>query len=98
MLPELDGLEFLEYQRRDSTISDIPVLVTSASSIIDDRRTRIPAAAVLPQPFTVDDLLTKVAELTAGEVQRLLRRSGNDAPSGTPPVARLQAYPRVVVG
>ena len=56
MMPVMDGWQFRAEQKRDPTISEIPVVVVSACG----RRPEIDAAAYIPKPCTLDDILDAV--------------------------------------
>lgn len=56
MMPNMDGWEFRAEQKRDASIADIPVVVVSAFG----RRPEIDAAAYIPKPCTIDDVLEAV--------------------------------------
>jgi CheY-like chemotaxis protein len=58
MMPVMDGWQFRAHQRWDATMSDIPIVVMSASERGGDLEG---AAACLPKPYSVDDLLDAVA-------------------------------------
>ncbi len=69
MMPEMDGIEVLKRLRANSETSDIPIIMFTAKSQVDDKVTGFEAGA--------DDYLTKPthpAELTA-RVKTLLSRS-----------------------
>jgi CheY-like chemotaxis protein len=56
MMPNMDGWQFRDEQKRDAAIRDIPVVVVSAFG----RRPEIDAAAYIPKPCTLDDVLDAV--------------------------------------
>jgi CheY-like chemotaxis protein len=59
MMPVMTGWEFREAQLRDPAIAGVPVIVVSAA-----RAPRpVAAAAFLPKPFDVDELLSVAARL-----------------------------------
>jgi CheY-like chemotaxis protein len=59
MMPVMDGWQFRAQQRWDSTIADIPIVVMSAS----ERDAALEgAAACLPKPYTLDDVLDAVVK------------------------------------
>lgn len=63
MMPKMDGWAFLNRRQVDPGLSDIPVVLMSASTAIDSHPP--PADALLPKPFTIDHLLMHVESLTA---------------------------------
>ncbi len=56
MMPNMDGWQFRDAQKRDQQLRDIPVVVVSAFG----RRPEIDAAAYIPKPCTLDDVLDAV--------------------------------------
>ncbi len=58
MMPVLDGYGFLEQQRRDPRLAQVPVLVITAGAI--DRR-RTGGVEVMRKPLDLDRLLAVVA-------------------------------------
>jgi len=59
MMPVMTGWEFREAQLGDPAIAHVPVIVVSAA-----RAPRaVPAAAFLPKPFDMDELLALTARL-----------------------------------
>jgi CheY-like chemotaxis protein len=60
MMPRMDGFAFRARQKRDPRFADIPVLVISAHA----RAGEVDAAAFLPKPFSIDDLLDALARCT----------------------------------
>ena len=60
MLPDIDGQEVLRLLRRDPRTEAIPVVVVSAvaSTLTEDERGLV--QAVLPKPFTIDQLVETV--------------------------------------
>lgn len=61
MMPGMDGLRFIRELRRDSTVSDTPVIFFTASR--EDRLAReLGACDVLRKPATREELLQKVFE------------------------------------
>jgi CheY-like chemotaxis protein len=59
MMPVMTGWEFREAQLRDARISDVPVIVVSAAHA----PRAVDAAAFLPKPFDLDELLALTARL-----------------------------------
>jgi len=58
MMPLMNGLQFRAEQVRDPGLASIPVIVMSAYDI------EIAAAARLPKPFQMEDMLETVRRLT----------------------------------
>ncbi len=56
MMPVMDGWQFRSEQKRDERIAGIPVVVVSALG----RRPELDAAAYIPKPCNVDDVLAAV--------------------------------------
>jgi CheY-like chemotaxis protein len=62
MMPDLNGWQFCELQRRDPRIARIPVLVVTAARSVAPT----PAGVdVLFKPFSLDEVLEKVQRLSA---------------------------------
>jgi CheY-like chemotaxis protein len=59
MMPVMTGWEFREAQLGDPRISHVPVIVVSAAR----SPRKVDAAAFLPKPFDLDDLLALTARL-----------------------------------
>lgn len=77
MLPGLDGFQLAEAIRRGS---DVPILMLTARSAIEDRVTGLERGAddYLVKPFAIEELLARV--------RALLRRSGRAAHAGKEPL------------
>lgn len=73
VMPELDGFAVLRAMRRDPRLTDIPVLVISATEATDDVARAIEMGAIdcLPKPF--EPALLRVRMRTALEQARLRR-------------------------
>ena len=56
MMPGMNGWEFRARQLQDPELADIPVVVVSALGRVPN----LVAAAFLPKPFSLDDLLELV--------------------------------------
>ncbi len=61
MMPVLDGRGFREAQRKDDSISTIPVVCVSGHHDASRIATSIEAVACLRKPLVFDDLITLVA-------------------------------------
>jgi CheY-like chemotaxis protein len=61
MMPVMDGSEFRRAQLGDPRISEIPVVVLSASHGADRRAATLDAEAFLAKPFEVQSLLETVS-------------------------------------
>jgi DNA-binding response OmpR family regulator len=59
-LPELSGLSVLACMKADSSTSQVPVIVVSGEVAVA-RAAAHWAAAIVPKPFVLSDLLAKVA-------------------------------------
>ena len=59
MMPVMDGWQFREEQRRDSSLADIPVVVCTAAGEAA-QKSALGAAEVLGKPVEADDLLAAV--------------------------------------
>jgi len=58
MMPVMDGWDFRQHQRRDPTISEIPVVVVSAAP--HSTLQGLDPVAVLPKPLDYDRLISVV--------------------------------------
>lgn len=65
LMPVMSGWQFRQEQLADPALAGIPVIVVSASAPGDARADRY-----LPKPFCIDELLSAVAELSEGDLQR----------------------------
>ncbi len=61
MMPVMSGWDFLEVRKQDPTLSQIPVIILSASVYRETPLTK--GLPYLEKPFTLDELDTKVAEV-----------------------------------
>ena len=68
MLPGVDGYEILRHVRADDTLRALPVVMLTAKSQPEDRRTALDAGADLfvTKPFSNADIVTAVERLTGG--------------------------------
>lgn len=55
MMPLMDGLEFLEHQRRDPKIADIPVIVVTAFM---DKAAQLQTHGLIPKPVELETLMS----------------------------------------
>ena len=72
-LPVVDGVELIQKIRDNSPFQHIPILVVSAYPELRTRLANTDVQAILPKPFTLDDLSRRVAETidhASGQVQR----------------------------
>jgi DNA-binding response OmpR family regulator len=82
--PGLGGLGFLRRLRADVAGRDVPVIASPTIALIDQQahaaELRALDAVVLPDPFTVNDLLARAsaAVVMAREVRRRVRASRDD--------------------
>jgi DNA-binding response OmpR family regulator len=60
MLPGMNGAELVEELRADKRWRDLPVIVVSASSDVEDVSTLIGAVAAIKKPFHIDALVETV--------------------------------------
>jgi len=63
MMPVMDGWQFRRAMRADPRLSDIPVVVMSASLSLERSTQGLAAAAVLPKPVGLELLLETVKGL-----------------------------------
>ena len=66
MMPGLSGFELCEILHKDSRLSSVPILVVSAKDDPASRERAIATGAsdYITKPFTVDELMNKITELT----------------------------------
>jgi DNA-binding response OmpR family regulator len=77
MLPQIDGYQVLQAIREDERTQDVPVLVLSAKTMIEDQRRcwQMGADWFLTKPFSPQDLSDAVAVvMAADEPERVARR------------------------
>jgi CheY-like chemotaxis protein len=65
MMPVMDGETFRQEQRRLRLADQVPLIVLSAAREIGSAAARVGAAASVPKPFDLDDLLATVNRLAA---------------------------------
>jgi CheY-like chemotaxis protein len=64
MMPVMDGAAFREHQRSDPALSAIPVIVlTAVGRAQQQAATALGAAALLPKPLRIGDLLALLGRL-----------------------------------
>ena len=62
MMPEMNGWQFCEEQKKDDALSTIPVVVISAASSIDRNNVAIKGRPLLKKPIELFRLLDAIAE------------------------------------
>ena len=79
MMPEVDGLEFLEQIRSDSRYQNLPVVLLTAKGMTTDRIEGYTAGcdAYLPKPFDPDELEAIVKNLLAKQKSLQESQDGN---------------------
>jgi two-component system chemotaxis response regulator CheY len=65
MMPVMSGEQFVEKQRQDSALAQIPVVILSADGRIREKAASIHAAGYIHKPVTLDGLLA-IARQYAG--------------------------------
>ena len=65
MMPVMDGETFRQEQQRLGLAERVPVIVLSAAREMRSIAERVGAAASVPKPFDLDDLLATVGRLAA---------------------------------
>ena len=63
MMPVMDGFQFREAQKRDSRISQIPVVIMSAHGQLDEKKAQLNATAALKKPTDIDVILDVVTAI-----------------------------------
>ena len=66
-MPVMDGLEFLQEQRKDPALAGIPVVVVSATDPVQARAVALGAVDYLRKPVDVEDLTGKVHRHAASD-------------------------------
>jgi CheY-like chemotaxis protein len=61
MMPGMNGWSFREYQRQDPALASIPIVLISAADDLARHAAALGAAAYLPKPIDLEDLLTTIA-------------------------------------
>lgn len=61
-LPGLDGFQFREAQLQNPSIADIPVVLISADTGLEEKNNRIGASGVLKKPVELDALVEMVKQ------------------------------------
>ena len=57
MMPVMSGEQFVQRQRQDPTLAQIPVVILTADGRIKEKAASIHAAGYVRKPFTLKDLL-----------------------------------------
>ena len=65
-MPVMDGRVFRTEQRRIPSIADIPVLVVSAESNLEQQAAGLGATGSIAKPYDVDELLAAVNRVAVG--------------------------------
>jgi CheY-like chemotaxis protein len=65
MMPVMDGYTFLEEQRKDPALAQIPVAIITAGSVIDDHRITPPPPPILRKPLKLPQFFEVLGRLTA---------------------------------
>lgn len=65
VMPDVSGLEFLRYLRRDPRFDQVPIMIVSARAEAEDIKKGLQAGATayLPKPFTQDELIQAVSKV-----------------------------------
>ena len=71
VMPGMDGVQFLELQQNDPRLAEVPVLLFSAASALEQVALRF-RAAYFPKPFDVTILLTMVEHYVPARQPELL--------------------------
>lgn len=67
IMPDLGGARVLERLRADPAVADVPVVVlTGKLEAVPDLRAALGQDNVIVKPFSVNELLTRVAQITGG--------------------------------
>jgi len=69
-MPVMDGVQFRSEQRRDPTLANIPVVVLSGTSNVDQTGGDLEADALIKKPFRLGVLLDTIRRYTTGHHHR----------------------------
>jgi len=67
LMPVMDGFEFFKIIKNDNKISDIPILVLTARSAMEDTFLSMDADDFVPKPFDPEELMTKVQDILSNK-------------------------------
>lgn len=70
MMPVMDGPTFRRRQRELGLAIDVPILVLSAARNMPEIVAQLGASGSLGKPFSIDQVLTTIAELLEGSASR----------------------------
>lgn len=62
-MPVMDGITFRHQQLQDATLADIPVICVSGRHDAEHASNLMRAAACIPKPFDLDDVVSRVRDL-----------------------------------
>jgi DNA-binding response OmpR family regulator len=65
-LPDMNGLDVIEFVRRNEKTSDIPILVMSGTSINHKRCLEIGCNDFIHKPFSLSTLFVRLSALISG--------------------------------
>lgn len=61
LMPTMTGAEFIEMAKKEKIIPEIPLLVVTASQYVSPEKLLIAKEDIIYKPFTIENLLEKVA-------------------------------------
>lgn len=82
MMPQLDGLSFVQLMRLDPQLRTIPVVLVTAAYAAEEAAQQLGARACITKPFELDELLDVVSQIVGSAL-----RGPETLPSGTPTLA-----------
>jgi DNA-binding response OmpR family regulator len=81
-MPVLNGVDLIEKIRAHSPFAKVPILVLSAYPELRDRLRGSDVQAVLPKPFSIEQLNRTVANIIGDSQERLANPSSIPPPGG----------------
>jgi CheY-like chemotaxis protein len=63
MMPEMDGWQFREEQRRHPGLASVPVLIMTADGRADQKAESLGAAGFVRKPTSIDELIAELERL-----------------------------------
>jgi CheY-like chemotaxis protein len=73
MMPVMDGTEFRSIQLADPRIATIPVILFTADGNADQQAEVLSAAAAIPKPIRIADLVQQIARVCGGQPAEAVR-------------------------
>lgn len=82
MMPQMDGIETAQRMRKDELLTEIPILMLTALSEVENKVSGLGAGAdaYIPKPFDVRELLAQISALLRAKKRGLPRHPVTDLP------------------